>query len=62
MSAGSTPGKHRRGSDVRQRQAQVAVRLNPRELAVLKGVADRTGQTLASALREGFLRHAGASS
>jgi hypothetical protein len=62
MSTGSQPGKHRRGTDVRQRQAQVAVRLNPRELAVLKEVADRTGQTLASALREGFLRQAGAAS
>lgn len=58
MSAGSQPARHRRGTDVRQRQAQVAVRLNPSELAILKAVADRTGQTLASALREGFLRHA----
>lgn len=58
MSASSQPASHRRGTDVRQRQAQVAVRLNPSELAILRAVADRTGQTLASALREGFLRHA----
>ncbi len=49
--------KHRRGTNVRQRQAQMAVRLNPEELAALKAVAERDGQTLASALREGFLRH-----
>jgi hypothetical protein len=61
MSADSQPARHRRGTDVRQRQAQVAVRLNPTELAILKAVADRTGQTLASALREGFLRQADAS-
>jgi hypothetical protein len=61
MSADSQPARHRRGTDVRQRQAQVAVRLNPTALAILKAVADRTGQTLASALREGFLRQADAS-
>lgn len=61
MSANSQPAKHRRGTNVRQRQAQVAVRLTPSELATLKAVADRNGQTLASALREGFLRHAAAS-
>jgi hypothetical protein len=62
MSANNEPAKHRRGTDVRQRQAQVAVRLNPSELATLRAVADRNGQTLAAALREGFLRHATASS
>jgi hypothetical protein len=62
MSANSQPAKHRRGTNVRQRQAQVAVRLNPNELATLKAVADRNGQTLASALREGFLRQAEAAS
>lgn len=51
-------GSSRRGTDVRQRQAQVAVRLSPDELATLKGIASRTGQTLASALRDGFLRSA----
>lgn len=60
MSAESQSAKHRRGTDVRQRQAQVAVRLNPSELATLKAVAERNGQTLASALREGFLRHVNA--
>lgn len=60
MSANSQPAKHRTGTNVRQRQAQVAVRLNPSEFATLKAVADRNGQTLASALREGFLRQASA--
>jgi hypothetical protein len=60
MSAASQQAKHRRGTDIRQRQAQVAVRLNPSELATLKAVAERDGQTLASALRDGFLRQANA--
>jgi predicted DNA-binding protein len=54
----ASSAKRRRGTNVRQRQAQVAVRLSPSELATLKAVAERTGQTLASALRDGFLRHA----
>ena len=62
MSADRQPAKRRRGTDVRQRQAQVAVRLNPSELAILKAEADRNGQTLAAALREGFLRQASATS
>jgi hypothetical protein len=60
MSAKRQPAKHRTGTDVRQRQAQVAVRLSPNEFATLKAVAERNGQTLASALREGFLRQANA--
>lgn len=49
--------KHRKYSNTRQRQAQVAVRLTPGELATLRAVAARDGRSLASALREGFLRH-----
>jgi hypothetical protein len=56
----ASPAKHRPGTDVRQRQAQVAVRLNPNELATLRAVAERNGQSLASALRDGFLRQAAA--
>jgi hypothetical protein len=48
----------RRDTDSRQRQALVGVRLSPEELATLKAVAARDGQTLPGALREGFLRHA----
>jgi hypothetical protein len=49
----------RRHSDIRQRQAQVAVRLDPTEFAILRDVAERDGRSLASALREGFLSSAG---
>ena len=50
--------KHRPGTNVRQRQAQVSVRLSPDELTTLKKMAEQEGLTLPSALREGFLRHA----
>jgi hypothetical protein len=50
--------KPRKRSDSRQRQAQVAVRLNPAEFNALKAVAAREGRSLACALREGFLRYA----
>jgi hypothetical protein len=50
--------KHRPGTNVRQRQAQVSVRLSPDELTTLKKVAEQEGLTLPSALRAGFLRHA----
>jgi hypothetical protein len=48
----------RKHSDNRQRQAQVAVRFTPAEFATLRAVAARKGQSLACALREGFLRDA----
>ena len=48
----------RRHSDTRQRQAQVAVRLDSAEFAILRDIAERDGRSLASTLREGFLRHA----
>ncbi len=50
----------RRRSNRRRRQAQVAVRLDPGEFAVLRDVAERDGQSLASALRKGFLSSVGA--
>jgi hypothetical protein len=50
----------RKRSDNRRRQAQVAVRLDPGEFAILQDVAERDGQSLASALREGFLSSVGA--
>jgi predicted DNA binding CopG/RHH family protein len=50
--------KHRPGTNVRQRQAQVSVRLSADELSTLKRIAAQEGLTLPSALREGFLRHA----
>jgi hypothetical protein len=57
---GGTSGTRRRRSDSRKRQAQVAVRLDPDEFAILRDVAERDGQSLASALRDGFLSSAGA--
>jgi len=53
-------GRRRKRSDSRKRQAQVAVRLDPDEFAILRDVAERDGQSLASALRDGFLSSAGA--
>ncbi len=50
----------RKRSNSRKRQAQVAVRLDPGELAILQDVAERDGQSLASALRKGFLSSVGA--
>jgi Ribbon-helix-helix protein, copG family len=51
----ATSRKSRRGTDNRQRQAQVAVRLNPEELAAVQAAADRTGVSLAAVLREAFM-------
>lgn len=53
-------GERHNGQESRQRQALVGVRLNPEELATLRTVAARDGKTLASALRDGFLRQAAA--
>ena len=50
--------KHRPGTNVRHRQAQVSVRLSADELETLKRIAEQEGLTLPSALRAGFLRHA----
>jgi hypothetical protein len=50
----------RKRSNSRKRQAQVAVRLDPTEFALLQDVAERDGRSLASALRDGFLTSAGA--
>jgi hypothetical protein len=52
--------RSRKRSSKRRRQAQVAVRLDPAEFAILQDVAERDGQSLASALREGFLSSVGA--
>lgn len=52
--------RSRKRSNNRRRQAQVAVRLDPAEFAVLRDVAERDGQSLASALRKGFLSSVGA--
>ena len=49
---------HRPGTNVRQRQAQVSVRLSSDELNTLKKIAEQEGLTLPSALRQGFLDHA----
>ena len=57
---GDLSGKRRKRSDSRKRRAQVAVRLDPDEFAILRSVAERDGQSLASALRDGFLSSAGA--
>src|SRR5713101_6052623 len=48
------PRKHRRGTNVRQRQAQVSVRLTPQEYAAVKAAADRDRRSPASVLREAF--------
>jgi hypothetical protein len=52
------PRKHQRGTNVRQRQAQVSVRLTADEYAAVRKVADRDGQSPASVLRQAFLRQA----
>jgi hypothetical protein len=49
----------RQGTDNRQRQALVGVRLNADELAALKTVAERDGLSLPSALRQSFLSAVG---
>jgi hypothetical protein len=45
----------RSGTDVRQRAAQVGVRLLPEEMAQLKAAADRDGVSPAEILRRAFL-------
>jgi hypothetical protein len=46
----------RRGSEQRQRQHFVGVRFNRDEYSVLALAAGRTGKSMASLLREAFLR------
>ncbi len=46
--------KHQRGTNVRQRQAQVGVRLTAQEYAAVKAAADRDGSSTASVLRNAF--------
>jgi hypothetical protein len=50
------PGRTRSGSGVRQRQAQVGVRLTGEEYAALKAAADHLGQSPATVLRLAFIR------
>jgi hypothetical protein len=49
-------GRNRSGSSVRQRQAQVGVRLTDEEYAALKAAADNCGLTPATVLRLAFMR------
>jgi hypothetical protein len=49
----------RRGTEVRQRTRQVAVRLLPEEMAMLLHVVERDGVSPGEALRRAFLREVG---
>ena len=53
-----TPRKHQRGTNVRQRQSQVSVRLTAAEFAAVRKVADRDGRSPASVLRQAFFDQA----
>jgi hypothetical protein len=48
------PRKHQRGTNVRQRQAQVSVRLTRQEYAAVKAAAERDDLSPASVLRQAF--------
>jgi hypothetical protein len=50
----SASRKHKPGTNVRQRQAQVSVRLTPQEYAAVKAAADQQRRSPASVLREAF--------
>jgi hypothetical protein len=48
------PPRSRRGTNVRQRQAQVSVRLTEQEYAAVKEAADRADVSPANVLRRAF--------
>lgn len=48
--------KHRPGTNVRQRQAQVSVRLTAQEYAAVKAAAERERQSPAAVLRRAFFQ------
>jgi len=48
------PRKHQRGTNVRQRQAQVSVRLTVEEYAAVRAAADHDGRSPAAVLRQAF--------
>ena len=52
---GSSPRKHKRGSENRARSRQVAVRLSPAEHALLQAAAAIFGKSAASVLRDAFM-------
>jgi len=54
----SSKGSPRRGTDVRQRQHQVGVRLLPEEFERLRQLAEREGVSPAEVLRKALLRAA----
>lgn len=51
-----TQCKHRPGTNVRLRQAQVSVRLTPAEYAAIKAEADQRQRSPAAVLREAYFR------
>ena len=55
------PRKHQRGTNVRQRQSQVSVRLTAEEYAAVRKAGERDGQSPASVLRQAFFSQVSAS-
>ncbi len=51
--------KHQRGTNVRQRQAQISVRLTHEEYAAVRAAADQASQSPASVLRQAFFCNGG---